>query len=315
MPETRTGEQIHAWTAVGAMSLEAVFARFDQGITDSSVLFSEELAALQEHFEAICDSRGCIYEPTFTAFVLTKIHLQPALADAVRILFDSLCYLSKVPFQTISPPSRYLTLNGLKRALVWILPSKASSVITETFGFMRSRTDHRRLIFQSLATSRHEATVPYDLRLAQAVETCKENAYKLGCGAEFPDIGINFDEDGDEMYHDVLDVLASTQPYVSPVFALQSRDRFRELATKLHKGAPSLFNLAVPEHRLTTFLSLLIATNFLEGVLDPNEELQAVAHDMTASFKHHRRIKWPMFEFAVAKLLVCHQSTTRHTTR
>ena len=297
------------------MSLDAIFARFDQSITDSLVFTPEELAAIQSTFGAISDSKGRVDKPTFTTSVLAKTGLEPALADAIHILFDCLCYLSKVPFQTPSPPPAHLTLNETKRALIWLLPSRASPVMTETYAFAtRTRTDHRRLVFQSLATSRREKTVPYGRRLARAVEACKANASERGHEVEASELGINFDGGGDEMYHDVLDVLASTQPYVPPGFALESRDEFRGLATTLHHGAPNLFDLVVPADRLETFLSLLVATNFVEDVLDADKELRAVARDMAASFCQSdfvEGVTWPMFDLAVAGLLVCHPSMTR----
>jgi hypothetical protein len=310
MEKTNSEIQIEAWTAVGAMTPEAIFARFDENITNSSTFTTEELAALQRNFETISDREGRISEEAFSTFVLSKTKLSIALTGAVRILFNSLCYLSDTPFKT-SPPPTHLTIEGLKRTLMWILPSRASPVITETCTYpTRSRTDHRRLIFQSLATSRCETTVPYDVRLAHAVDVRKLAAAELGPDVQLADVGINFDEDGDEMYHDVLDALASTQPYVPVWFAKPGPDCFRKLATEMHKGAPKLFDLTIPEQRLTGFLELMVAVNFSESVLEADEELLTVARDMAASFQRGspgEEITWPMFDFAIAKLLVCYR--------
>jgi hypothetical protein len=289
--------QIHAWTAVGAMTPEAIFARFDQNIIDSCTFRSEELATLRRNFQAICNNKGQIFEAEFTNFVLSKSGLPAALTEAVHVLFGSLCYLSRVPLQSISPPT-HLTIEGLTRALMWLLPSRVPSVITETSsGIMRSPTDHRRLIFQSLATS----------RAAQAPETRSVASIGSTQKPQNQATGTDVDEDGDEMYHDILDTLASTQPYIPPSFAPPSRDRFHALATKLHRGAPSLSSLVISNQRLISFISLLLANNFLEGLLD-GPDLEAVAHDMAASFcQDHQaeQITWRMFDFAAAKLLVC----------
>jgi hypothetical protein len=310
MEKTNSEIQIEAWTAVGAMTSEAIFARFDENITNSSTFTTEELAALQRNFEVISDREGCISEEAFSNFVLSKTKLSIVLTGAVRILFNSLCYLSDTPFKT-SPPPTHLTIEGLKRALMWILPSRASPVITETStNPTRSRTDHRRLIFQSLATSRCETTVPYDVRLARAVDVRKLAAAELGPDVQLADVGINFSDHGDEMYHDVLDALASTQPYVPVWFAKPGPDCFRKLATEMHKGAPKLFDLAIPEQRLTGFLELMVAVNFSESVLEADEELLTVARDMAASFQRGspgEKITWPMFDFTIAKLLVCYR--------
>jgi hypothetical protein len=298
------GVQIHAWTAVGAMTPEAIFARFDQNIIDNRTFRSDELASLKRNFQAVCDNKGRVFEAEFTNFVLSKSGLPAALAEAVHVLFESLCYLSMVPLQSTSTPT-HLTIEGLTRALMWLLPSRVSSVITETSsGLMRSPADHRRLIFQSLATS----------RAAQAPET--RSVAPVGSRKESQNQGAetNYDEDGDEMYHDILDALASTQPYIPPSYAPQSRDSFRALATELHKGAPPLSSLAISNQRMLSFLLLLLANNFLERLLDVGPDLKAVAHDMTASFCQDQQVEqitWPMFDFAAAKLLVCKRVSIR----
>jgi hypothetical protein len=296
--------QIHAWTAVGAMTPEAILARIDQNIIDNRTFRPEELAALRRNFQAVCDNKGQISKAEFTNFVLSKSSLPAALAEAVNVLFDSLCYLSRTPLQSTSssplPTTTYLTIEGLTRALMWLLPSRVPSVITETSsGLMRSSADHRRLMFQSLATP----------RVAHAPEETRSVASSVGARQEPQKQGAetNADELGDEMYHDILDTLVSTQPYVPPSFAPPSRDTFHALATKLHEGALSLSSLAIPKERLTSFLLLLLANNFLERLLDVGPDLEAVAHDMAASFCHGRQdgqITWEMFDFAAAKVLV-----------
>jgi hypothetical protein len=291
--------QIHAWTAVGAMTPEAILARIDQHIIDKRTFTPSELAALRRNFQAVCDNKGQISKAEFTNFVLSKSSLPAALAEAVSVLFDSLCYLSRTPLQSTSssPPTTHLTIEELTRALMWLLPSRVPSVITETSsGLMRSPADHRRLMFQSLATSRG-AHAPEETRSVASRHEPRDQ------GAE-----INADEGADDMYHDILDTLASTQPYIPPSFAPPSRDTFHALATELHDGAPSLASLAISTDRLTSFLLLLLANNFLERLLDVDPDLEAVARAMAASFCHGRQdgqiITWEMFEFAAARLLV-----------
>jgi hypothetical protein len=294
--------QIHAWTAVGAMTPEAILARIDQNIIDKRTFTPAELAALRRNFQAVCDNKGQISKAEFTNFVLSKSSLPAALAEAVNVLFDSLCYLSRTPLQSTpsSPPTTHLTIEGLTRALMWLLPSRVPSVITETSsGLMRSPADHRRLMFQSLATSR-VAHAPGETRSAASSVSSRREIRNQGAET-------NADELGDEMYHDIVDTLASTQPYVPPSFAPPSRDTFHALATKLHEGALSLSSLAIPKERLTSFLLLLLANNFLERLLDVGPDLEAVAHDMAASFCHGRQdgqITWETFDFAAANLLV-----------
>lgn len=322
-----SGRQIRAWTAVGAMTSEAIFDRFDQNTIDSPPFSVEELSALEKNFETVCEDSGHVSKAAFTTFLLSKGDLSPVLAEAAGILFDSLCYLSMAPLQTTSLPHDHLTLKGLKRALIWSFPNKALSVITSTSGYReRSPADHRRLIFQSLATSHQGQYPPFDLRFARALAAENARDFPSGHrGIPVEDADINFDDDGDEMYHDVLDFLASTQPYVPPTYAEPCRDSFRDLAMKFHRGAPSLYDLAIPMPRLKAFLSLLLATNLRNRVVDctvdADLELQSVAQSMEACF--HQSLEahasspyegcssgpsdgntWPMFNFAISKLLV-----------
>jgi hypothetical protein len=290
------------------MTPEAILARIDQNIIDKRTFRPSELAALRRNFQAVCDPKGQISKAEFTNFVLSKSSLPAALTDAVHVLFESLCYLSRTPLQStpssspLPPTTTHLTIEGLTRALMWLLPSRVPSVITETrSGRMRSPADHRRLMFQSLATS----------RVAHALGETRSVASPVGSRQEAQNQGAetNGDGHGDEMYHDILDTLASTQPYTPPSFAPPSRDKFHALATKLHEGAaPSLSSLAISKDRLTCFLSLLLANNFAERLLDVSPDLEAAAHAMAASFCQCRPdgqiTTWEMFDFAAAELLV-----------
>ena len=319
--------QIRAWAAVGAMTSEAIFDRFDQNTIDSPPFSTEELSALERNFETVCDNGGYFSKAAFATFVLSKGNLPPVLTEAAGVLFDSLCYLSTAPLQTTSLPHDHLSLKELKRALIWLFPNKALSAITTTSGYReRSPADHRRLVFQSLATSYQGRYPPFDVRFARALAADNARDFPPGHrGGPVENADVNFDDDGDEMYHDVLDFLASTQPYVPPTYAEPCRDGFRDLATKFHRDAPSLADLAIPISRLKAFLSLLLATNLRNRVVDcaadADLELQSVAQSMEECF--HQSLKahastspagsssgpfdgstWPMFNFAVSKLLV-----------
>ena len=327
MDMNNSGRQIRAWVAVGAMTSGAIFERFDQNLTDSPPFSTEELNALESNFEKLCDANGHFDKAAFTTFVLSKGDFPRALREAVGILFDSLCYLSTAPLQTPSPSPDFLTRKALKRALVWSFPQKASSVMTNTSGYHeRSPADHRRLIFQSLATSHQGWSLSVDSGPARALAANNAREFPPGYrGGPVKDEDVNYDDDGDEMYHDVLDFIASTQPYVPPTYAEPHRDGFRDLSRNFHNGAPSLYDLAIPLPRLQAFLALLLATNIQNRVVDYTEvadpELENVAQSMAAccdqsldtsmavpsserSFKLSHGITWPMFNFAISKLLV-----------
>lgn len=317
MDTSNSGRQIRAWAAVGAMTSRAIFDRFDQNILDSPPFSAEELNALQTIFEEICDDNNHLHKEAFKSLVIAKGELPPVLREAAGILFDGLCYLSTTPLQASSPPPNFLTLEGLKRALVWSFPQKASSIITNTSGYReRSPADHRRLIFQGLATSYQAQCLPVNSQMAKALAAANARNFPPGYrGGSVGDEDVNYDDDGDEMYHDVLDFLASTRPYVPPSYADPRRDSYRDLATKLHSGAPSLYKLAVATPRMQAFLSLLLAINLRNGVADcrtgSNMEFQNASQSMVACFNQtlenselSHEITWPMFNFAISKLLV-----------
>lgn len=104
----------------------------------------------------------------------------------------------------------------------------------------RTPADTRR--FQSLATvTRHDGkkTITQD-EVEQARKRAEERAF------EFPPFHAhsrefaksNSNEDGNEMFHDLLDVLYVVQPphkiWIAPVL----RARFCHLARELHRGEP-----------------------------------------------------------------------------
>ncbi|KAJ8109957.1 hypothetical protein OPT61_g7074 [Boeremia exigua] len=258
------GRQIRAWEAVGAMSPTAIFARLNARTIDS--FGDEEITALSRNFSTICNGRDSMSKSAFTSFVLPKIGLSPALTDSLHVLFDSLCYLSQVPLQTTCPPPTELTLEGLQHALMWSMPSRQQSVIHATVGYrIRNLTDHKRLIFQSLSTpvAAHHTNIVPDLQI-EATQSS--------------------DEGGDEIYEDILDVLVSTQPFIPVGHAEPTRDAYLGLAKQLHKGSPSVNELFTPRSRLESVLSLILAVNFLDRVLVPDEDLKSVARSMGASF-------------------------------
>lgn len=326
MNTTYAAIQIRAWTAVGAMTPEAIFARVDERVTNS--FKTVELDALTKNFNRICDSNGRIYEPTFTNFMLSKTGLSPPLTKAVHILFDSLCYLSRVPLQTISTPPAHMTIDDLKRALMWMLPGREQSVVDAVVDQrIRSPADQIRLIFQSLANSNEKFEVPLDVRAERSLAVYNATTFPTDSIYASQNHSMHFDADGDEMYHDVLDVLASALPYIPVGYAEPGRDAFRPLAKQLYQSAPSLYELVIPAIRLKSFLSLLIATSFDGGPLNVDQDLECVVRCIAASFRQQLRLElpngprsivpnggttWPMFHLAVSKLLVSYYRSSRN---
>lgn len=326
MDSKSAGIQVRAWAAVGAMTPEAIFARLDERVARS---FNDaEAAALHRNFEAICDRNGQISEAEFTTFVLSKIGLSTALTKTVHILFDSLCYLSRVPLQTISTPLTHMTIDDLKRALMWMLPGREQSVVDAIVDQrIRSPADQMRLIFQSLANFNEKFEVPLDVRAEQSLAVYNATTFPTDSIYALQNHSMHFDADGDEMYHDVLDVLVSALPYIPVGYAEPGRDTFRPLAKQLYQNAPSLYELFIPALRLGSFLSLLIATSFDGGPLNADQDLECVMRCIAASFRQQLSLEppnaptsivpnsgttWPMFHLAVSKLLVSYYRSSRN---
>jgi hypothetical protein len=162
--------------------------------------------------------------------------------------------------------------------------------ITTTAGYReRSPAYQRKLIFESLATPYQGILPPFDREFAK--ELAAKNAKDFPPeyrGGPVKDEAINFDDDGDEMFHDVLDFLASTTPYVPPTYAEPRRDNFRDLVKKFHADAPLFSDLAVPRQRLEAWLSLLLETKLRnradDCAVDAELELHIVAQSMAACF-------------------------------
>lgn len=110
MDTINSGIQVRAWTAVGAMEVEAILDRLDQRILESPPFHDEEVSALERNFETVRDESGLISKEAFIGLFFAKTNLPPGLAEAAGVLFDSLCYLSSAPLQITSPPRMFLTL-------------------------------------------------------------------------------------------------------------------------------------------------------------------------------------------------------------
>jgi hypothetical protein len=295
------------------MEIEAIFERLDQRILESPPFRDEEVSALERNIETARDESGLVSKAAFTELFFAKTNLPHGLTEAAGLLFDSLCYLSTAPLQPASPLQDSLSLKELKRALTWCFPDMTRSIITTTAGYReRSPADHRRIIFQSLANSYPDSFPSFDR--VSAMELAAKNARDFPPeyrGGPIDDKDVNFDGDGDELFHDVLDFLASTMPYVPPTYAEPHRDSFRDLAKKFHADAPLLSYLAVPRHRLEVWLSLLLETKLRNRVeacaVNAGLELQGVAKSMATCFLQPEPVDastWPTFNFAMSKLLV-----------
>ncbi|KAI2469270.1 hypothetical protein F4781DRAFT_395257 [Annulohypoxylon bovei var. microspora] len=283
-----------------------------QGILEPSCVLDriEAEDAIDPELGILSLSINELDEAAFVSLLRTKGGLPQSCEGFGRLIYSVIAYLSATPFyrQLGEEAPSSLSLAEIYRGLVWILPDIHRRIIVAGSS-ARSRTvaDHRRLLFQSLATTTHDR--PYD-----PVEACQRATYNAHFESDAfyanPDwLFVNHDDDGDEMYHDVLDVLHATQPEPNYPYAGVQRDAFRELAKTLTKEQPKLYTLAIPLDRFVAFVTFLLALQFEhktpgEPVLSQYEE---VAKNLTASFCEDANanadvITWSKFDDALKQM-------------
>ncbi|KAF2446206.1 hypothetical protein P171DRAFT_430407 [Karstenula rhodostoma CBS 690.94] len=182
------------------------------------------------------------------------------------LVYRVLAYHSTAPFYksptTALPES--LSLQDTQRALAWLLPGRHLSMATiGNHGRMRTRADHRRLLFQSLA-NRSVPTADNPANETARRRYAHRNAFdmehvKRGYGVLEEYASINRDDDGDEMYHDLLDVLQNNVPDNYPYGS--KRDDLRPLAKELRADF-AFHELAVARGELSDLARALLALQF-----------------------------------------------------
>ncbi|VUC25196.1 unnamed protein product [Clonostachys rosea] len=121
---------------------------------------------------------------------------------------------------------------------------------------------------------------------------------------------LNFDGDGDEIFHDVYTTLAATQPgiYSRPTFIVP-QDVFLDLAKKLSETLPKLHTLAIPVEEFKTLVTYLLALQFdhpsqPQGEMDLSSYEEA-ANNVVAMFTRGsdtKLITWPMFDDGIVQV-------------
>ncbi|RWA15104.1 hypothetical protein EKO27_g65 [Xylaria grammica] len=297
-----TDGKIDAWVRQGALTKDRIVARLDDRIESSYAIHDEEklvldgiFASLGTHDDGGASSTSLLTEPTFIGLLHSKAKI-PQSADGSRvgkIIYDSIVCLGTLPFLgkakskprgTVAQLPQGLSRKELMRALVWALPDRAKSIIEEgPDACFRTEADHHRLIFQSLATEVREHP-PHDFEVAHSPKR---------------------DADGDEIYHDLLDVLYSTQEIDHPCYSPVHRDALRSVAKRIaaENDVASLHELVIPIDRFEVLARFLLALQF-EPPAEPSE-FNSAARALSACFSQGQGssaagvITWPMFEHAL----------------
>lgn len=264
--------------------------------------FEQNLDAICDHDDTAAAGDPFVDPVAFADFLAYRSpdHAAPSLvadAAAAPVLFRMLAYLSHYPLAApppASPGRARLTRSGLRRAVVHATP-RLARFFMDSGNYSRDRTpaDVRRLVFQGLAVApaaAAAAALPAGLALPPPADEARwaakarqrvldgeegdghgdaglddEEEEEEGEEEEKDAVLVNRDGDGDEIYHDVLDFLFSTQPEKSPWYAPCHRDGFRRVARQLRSWSPPLHELVVTRDVIDTLVELALR-------LDEDEE-------------------------------------------
>lgn len=287
-----------------------------------------EVEALEHAFKTLADDVSGELRLQKTSLI-TCIQSQlpknvpTTFADHVYRIF---AYHSTAPLYHApdTPAKEFFTLLDVERALVWLLPNRHLRMgETGNMGRMRTPADGHRLLFQSLAT-RSVATASDPILEATRRRYAHRNAYdanhvreEYGWTSEDVDEQLddwcktNRDDDGDEMYHDLLDVLHHNVPENFPYGSM--RDDLRPLATEL-KIDVVFHSLAIPKADLVELVQALLVLQFEPGesgdVRWSDETVASVMatftcddNEIAAAFPlNDDLVAWPAFDCGLQKL-------------
>ncbi|KAF3062285.1 hypothetical protein GL218_03645 [Daldinia childiae] len=264
-------EKIDRWIAQGEMRRDRIMSRLDS-VVQSGALNLEDEKALRATF-ASASSRApsgdgdVLTELAFISLLQSKAGLPRNLegAEAGKIVYEMLVYLSTLPFPAQPHHLQLggLTLAQITRALAWALSDRTKYIFDESnHSRMRTRSDHKRLLFQSLADGTVPTTMLDEVR-RRVNELAHRNLFDVD--EFYHDLcGLNNDADGDEIYHDLLEVIYSAQEEVPIGLANVPRDKFRAIAKqiKVDENLPELHTLSISVPRFEAFVKVMLALQF-----------------------------------------------------
>jgi hypothetical protein len=301
-------ERLSRWQRAELMDPDRILLR-EIGVM-TGTLGEKEQQSLQDAFNSVSFNNGGVKYMDENGFMTlfasnTAIPIQD-FAEAVTILFESLIYLSNYPFK--KQADNLLTFDSFVRALFWILPERSNGWF-EFGSHTRARTDadKRRILFQGLANNNIGHDEPLD------EQGIKSNVRRRAWDVEehLLDIAaMNYDSAGDEIYHDILDVLYHTpvEPLDDTVIPV-ARDEYRPLATSLHQGQVRLRELIIPCTRFRTFVEFALHLLFQVTNIKPRlpKDYTDAAEDLTKAFSHNNAVgvSWETFDAAFIPVAVC----------
>ncbi|KAK0640715.1 hypothetical protein B0T16DRAFT_460873 [Cercophora newfieldiana] len=249
----------------GKLSAESLMQHLEDTVAIGSCIPDTAKPELKRVFQLAANNDGLLTEDALLNLLRTKtaIRLSPELVEANKIVFSALSYLGNLPLGSKTDSGLDgITFVQFSRALVWILPAICGHILMEdNFSRARTEADDRRLLFQSLASRYPEPL--YEAPIARKVALRNAFDYHHHIGSDL--CATNYDDDGDEIFHDLLHILYTSQdqdktPHIAPA----PMDAFRPLAKKISTkhNLPVLRTLGIPADRFVALLRLLLAMQF-----------------------------------------------------
>ncbi|CAG8952161.1 hypothetical protein HYFRA_00000900 [Hymenoscyphus fraxineus] len=283
--------KIDNWISRGLMEKESIIERLDQKIENSYAMSEEEKAGLIGVF----NSNAILTKSNFISLLAAQSTLFRSSEGikAGEIIYASIKYLASLPFshfpQEVDVQAEGLSMKQLMRSLSWAMPGRYAYIIEEGPDTREhTKSDHWRRIFQSLASAT-DGGGPSNREgdsLDQTYSTDPES-------------------DGDEIFHDLLDVIYSTQEINDPRKGPLPRDWFRSVANALmaKNNIPSFHQFVIPIQRFAALVKCLLALQFetSESVTDVSQFSNA-AQSIATSFLEKpgdQSITWRMFEYGM----------------
>lgn len=304
---------IAEWEAQGLMTMDKLFENWNEGASPIDIAYDHR-GSFEPRFEAIAieDENGTkrLDEANLIGFLRQHNVFPPTFKEVEPIIFRSACYFINYPFHTETSPT--FTIKELDRVLWWLHPSPKSLSPEPCGGGSRDFTeiDNRRLLFQSLSTERNGRLFPFDRdewRREARRRTLEVSPRQMSCRKQCDHFCC--DEWGDELYHDLLDVVMSCQPPRPLPIMGERRDCFRPFVAGLHAEAPELREFTVSPDRLRAMVRFCLYHNLGLGNEDHPlhvGDLEGATDCIMRAFPQDRDIgiNWPMFDEG-CKVAVC----------
>lgn len=190
------------------------------------------------------------------------------------------------------------------------MPERTRRIYDESYDTRsRSPADLRRKLFQSFATTQDGK--PADFNTEDAKKQAERRAFNF-TGADRPDsrhfAAMNHDNDGGEMFYNILDVLYDTQPKEIG-WRAPPEDFFRPIARELAGDRRvHVHHLNIPQDEFRAVVQLLVITYFgkprvaVEQLADLDHVVDCITRPVVQRFD--MGITWDMFEQAASNGMV-----------